>query len=184
MLKFLKYLLQLTISPSNGWDDISYAGTETPELLSSGFYPLLGVASLTAFCQMFYNGDTGVAEALQSAIIIFVQYFITYFLAVYLLPVTAGSCVDGEFNELKLTTFVAYSLGLMALVTIVQNLLPIDLAILNFMAIIVAVVMWKGCRYLAVKPESVGRFMILAVLEVIVPPILLSQLFTLFSNAS
>lgn len=176
MLRFLKYLFLLIISPSNAWEDISCAGTEPRQLASDGFYPLLGVASVTTFCQLFYNHDLTIAVALQNAIITFVQYFVAYFLANYLLSITLPKCVEGEINDKRLSTFLIYNLSLLTLISIVENITPIELSLVQFLPIIVAVVIWKGCRYMAVVEQETGRFMILSILTVIGLPMLLGYL--------
>lgn len=47
MLEFLKNILQLILSPGNGWEDLSHSKTEPETMLSKGLYPLLGVMALT-----------------------------------------------------------------------------------------------------------------------------------------
>jgi len=184
MLKFLKYLLQLLISPANGWEDISHAGDEPSRLTVDGFYPLLGVSAITSFIPMLYNNEIGIAAALQNAIITFVQYFVSLFLANYILATLLPHFVSGEPNEKRTTTFIIYNLALLALITIIENVMPFDLAIVRFLPIVVAVVMWKGCRYMAVLPEQTGRFMIASILTVIVMPLMFGYLLHLLAPAA
>lgn len=184
MLKFLKYLLQLVISPANGWEDISHAGTEPARLTSDGFYPLLGLSAVTAFVPMIYNHEIGLAAALQNAIIIFVQYFISLFLANYIFATILPRYVDGEPNEKRTSTFIIYNIALLALITIIENILPFDLAIVQFLPIVVAVVMWRGCRYITVLPDHTGRFMIAAILTIIAMPLMLGYLLHLLAPAA
>ncbi len=184
MLKFLKYLLQLLISPANGWDDISHAGTEPSRLTAEGFYPLLGASAITAFIPMIYDHEISLAAALQNAIIIFVQYFISLFLANYIFATILPRYIDGEPNEKRTSTFIIYNLSLLALITIIENILPFDLAIVQFLPIVVAVVMWRGCRYMAVLSDRTGRFMIAAIVTIIAMPLLLGYLLHLLAPAA
>ena len=55
MLKFLKNIFQLILSPGNGWEDISHDGEDPKVLAAKGLYPIIGFASITAFAQFFYN---------------------------------------------------------------------------------------------------------------------------------
>lgn len=48
-----------------------------------------------------------------------------------------------------------------------------------FLGIYTAIVLWRGDRYMAVREESVGRFMIFTILTVIVPPFLIIFIFNL-----
>lgn len=184
MLKFLKYLLQLLISPANGWDDISHAGTEPSRLTAEGFYPLLGASAITAFIPMIYDHEISLASALQNAIVIFVQYFISLFLANYIFATILPRYIDGEPNEKRTSTFIIYNLSLLALITIIENILPFDLAIVQFLPIVVAVVMWRGCRYMAVLSDRTGRFMIAAIVTIIAMPLLLGYLLHLLAPAA
>lgn len=184
MMHFLKYLFQLIISPSNGWEDISCAGTDPQKLAADGLYPLLGFASATAFCQLIYRPEISIGATLQNAIIIFAQYFVAFFLANYIMTSLLPSCIEGDINEKRVSTFLIYNLSLLALITIIENLTPIELSIVQFLPIIVAVVIWKGCRYMAVKEQQTGRFMIISILSVIGLPLFMGYLFHLIAPAA
>ena len=49
MLTLLKYIIQLIVSPKNGWDDIADKNPDPEILLTKGVYPLLGIASAPMF---------------------------------------------------------------------------------------------------------------------------------------
>lgn len=179
MVRFLKYLLHLVLSPGKGWEDISHDGRDPKSIVSDGLYPLFGVASLSAFVTCFYGEGQGLITLLQQAIIIFVQYFISFFIASFLYSMYVGKYVDGEPNEKKYNTLIAYSLALMSVITIVGNCLPMELSLVQFLPVYVALVIWKGCKYMAVKNEKTGQYMFFAVISIILPPILLGYLFNL-----
>lgn len=84
MLKFLGYLLQLIISPARGWEDITARGEEPRAIASSGFYPLIGITACTVFIQRFYVSSLSLVTMIQNAVVTFVQYFVTFFFAVFL----------------------------------------------------------------------------------------------------
>ena len=179
MIRFLKYLLHLVLSPGKGWEDISHEGQGPKMIVNEGLYPLLGIASLSAFIVYFYNDEYGLAELLQHAIIIFVQYFISFFIASFLYSIYAVKYVDGAVNEKKNHTLISYSLALLSVITIIGNCLPMELSLVQFLPVYVALVIWKGCRYMAVKEEKTRQYMIFAVISIILPPILLGYLFNL-----
>lgn len=179
MIGFLKNLFHLVLSPGKGWEDISHEGREPKEIASDGMYPLFGIASLSAFVSFFYNDDCTLIGMLQHAIIIFVQYFIAYFIATFLYSVYAEKFVDGEVNEKKSQTMIAYSLALLSIITIIGNCLPMELSLVQFLPVYVALVIWKGCKYMAVNNERVGQYMFFAIVSVILPPVLLGYMFNL-----
>ena len=47
MLTLLRYIIQLILSPQNGWDDIADTNPDPDTLLRKGVYPLLGIAAVT-----------------------------------------------------------------------------------------------------------------------------------------
>ncbi|WP_301904684.1 hypothetical protein, partial [uncultured Duncaniella sp.] len=84
-----------------------------------------------------------------------------------------------RYNEKKAHTFVLYTLGLLALISFIVNVLPITSAMLFFLPFYVALIEWKGCTYMGVKSERIGIFMIIAILGVLMPPYLFYFLFSL-----
>ena len=51
MLTLLRYIIQLILSPKNGWEDLAQTNPDPDVLLTKGVYPLLGIlrwASLSA----------------------------------------------------------------------------------------------------------------------------------------
>ena len=54
MLEYLKYLVQLLLSPARGWEDISAKSPDPEEMTRKGLYPLIGIAAVSEFCAFFY----------------------------------------------------------------------------------------------------------------------------------
>ena len=178
MLKFLKHIGQLLLSPGNGWEDISYVGVDPKILASVGLYPLIGLASVSTFLKLIFDSSAEVATLLQMAIIVFVQFFSTYFIASAIFGVLLSKWVEGEPNEKKYTTVITYSLAIMSLIKVLENCIPFELPLLYFLYIYVALIIWKSVRYLAVKEKSVGYFMLMAICVVILVPFLLNWALT------
>ena len=180
MLKFLGLLIQLIISPGKGWEDIAAVGNEPRKICAGGFYPLLGITACSVFIQLLYPlSDTFVASV-QQAIITFVRFFISYFLASYVMSIFLKKLVDGgDPNEKKYNTFIIYNLSLLALITIIANCLPMEHPIVQFLPIYVLFVMWTGGRYLVIKVGNEIKFFLLSVISIIVPPYLLGYLFNM-----
>ncbi len=179
MVKFLKYLLHLVLSPGMGWEDISHEGQNPQMIATDGLYPIFGIASLSIFITYFYNNDYGLVLLLQRAIIIFVQYFISCFIASFMFSMFIGKYVDGELNQKKSLTLIYYSLALLSIITIISNCLPMELSLVQFLPVYVALVIWKGGKYMAVKNDKMGQYMFFAIISIIVPPILLGYLFNI-----
>lgn len=177
MLEFLKYLSQLLVSPDKGWEDISHAGKPYDRLATEGLYPLLGIAAVTVFLGYFYDNDFTLIQLLQKAIIMFVKFFVTYFLAGAIFNIFVPKMVGGELNEKKSHTFIIYNVAMLALFAIIENCMPLQLAFIKFLPLYSAILIWKGARYLGVNSESVLEFSILGVASIIIPPFLFSWIF-------
>ena len=177
MLHFLKHLLQLLISPENGWEDISHQGRDAKRLALEGLYPLLGITAISTFIGLFYDPDLNLTIALQGSIVTFVQYFVTYFIAIFIFSAYLGKYVEGELNEKRNMTFITYSIATLALIKIIENCIPIELSLLQFLPVYVAVIMWKGSRYMAIKRNKAGQYIILTITSIIIPVYLIKYIF-------
>ncbi|MDE5857654.1 MAG: hypothetical protein K2H32_04800, partial [Muribaculaceae bacterium] len=91
-------MIQLVLSPVNGWEDIAKSDIPVKRLLSKGLYPLMIVAAITSFCALFYSVDATFVSCLQSAVIIFISFFVTYFFA-NIIFMTFGSNILNPANE-------------------------------------------------------------------------------------
>jgi hypothetical protein len=179
MLKFLKNIFQLILSPGNGWEDISHDGEDPKVLAAKGLYPIIGFASIMAFAQFFYNEELSLVILLQRAIIIFVQFFVTYFIASLVFASSLRFWVEGTPNEKKYSTVIIYSIAILSLINAVQSCLPVELSLVYFLYLYVAIVIWKAARYLAVKEKFVSYYVVMAIVSILVPPFLIGSLFSL-----
>lgn len=179
MLKFLKYIGQLILSPGNGWEDVSHAGYDPKSLASIGLYPLIGLASMTTFLGLLFDQESIVVTLLQQAIIVFVALFVTYFIAIAILGVLLQFLTEGEPNEKKYTTVITYSVALMAIAKLLENCIPINLPLLYFLYIYIALIIWKSVRYLAIKEKRVPYFVLMAIFSIIILPFIIEWVLSL-----
>ena len=177
MKHYLKYLFQLVLSPRNGWEDIDKAASPTlrspmtPDTIAAkGYYPLIAVAALSVFAQALFRHHIVFLDLFMKMIITFVVYFISYFFSTFVLSMAIEPVIEGDYDEPRCQTFTLYTLGLLALITIIQNFLPITALVLFFLPCYVALIQWKGCEYMHVRKDRIGHFMMLAILGVLLPP--------------
>lgn len=178
-LLYLRDMFQLILSPTHGWEDISYDSAEPRRLMTTGFLPWLLLAAATSFLQLAYDPTARLLQAIMTAIVTFLQYFLTYFLAGFAFSVFMPKLSARTAGEKRYHTFIMYSLGLLVLLTLVKHCLPMDLAILNFFPLYVILIMWRGARYAKVTDVAVIPFIGLTVFTIIIPPILISLFFKL-----
>jgi len=179
MTTYLKYLFQLILSPSRGWEDISHDGAEPEELLRRGFYPLTGIAALTEFLQLFYNHDAGIGNVLQQAIATFITYFAAIFISRILLDTLLPKVVEGAPSERRTATLNVMSLGQMVIVAIIGNCIPTGLTLVHFLPIYALLIYYKASRYMAVRQDSEMNYMMTGLLTVVAVPVALHWLLSL-----
>lgn len=177
MATFFKLLFQLILSPYQGWKDISHGSVPVSRLLSAGFYPLIIFAALTVFLQGIYHPGFTFVCLFEKCIVVFVQYFISLFIARFIFTSLIHRYITSEISEKRNDTFIIFSLSLLSLATLVENCIPIYMPIGEFFAIYVAIIMWRGVRYMAVRKDRVESFMIMSILAVLVPPFIIGFLF-------
>lgn len=178
MKRYLKHLFQLILSPGNGWEDIGKADDPTRDIAVNGYYPLIALTAVSVYMQGVYH-HVDFLVLFMRMIVTFLVYFVAYFFGVFALSLFAEPTLEKRYNEKKAHTFVLYTLGLLALISFIINVLPITSAMLFFLPFYVALIEWKGCTYMGVKPERIGIFMIIAILGVLMPPYLFYFLFSL-----
>lgn len=172
---FLQNLLQLILSPGNGWEDIYRGRQEGGEHeFRSCYFPLVVIAAASALVPIFYYHEMYVARQILEGVVIFIMYFLGYYIGVFVL-----STLNYNLSMGACRTFVLYSLSLLALITILVNCLPMTTVLLFFMPIYIAIIMWKGCQFLGVPKSQEGNFMLAAIFGVLLPPYFIYFLFLL-----
>lgn len=134
---------------------------------------------LAVFLQGVYHLEHTFVKLLDLAVIEFVAFFVSYFIATHFMSTYIYRFTDSIPSEKRNHTYVLMGQSLLALSLLVQNCLPFDIDLVLFLGIYTAIVLWRGDRYMAVREESVGRFMIFTILTVIVPPFLIIFIFNL-----
>ncbi len=181
MLVYLQHMIQLILSPARGWEDVASHSISGRHALTRGLLPLMALAGLSVFGGALYEVHPQFGKLLTGAVACFVQYFLTYYLSLavlmsYLPRITA----DGATDENRVALFLCFAVGMMCVIGIVANLLPMTLTLVEFLPLYVAVVMYKGRDFLNVKSDVVGGFVGVTVLSVIVPVYLIGMILARF----
>ncbi|MBO5268698.1 MAG: hypothetical protein J6B13_08075 [Muribaculaceae bacterium] len=180
MWLFFKHLIQLLLSPSRGWEDISEAGRSVDDIRRTGYYPLIGITALSEFLRLLYGNSPSVVDLLLSAIAVAGTMFASMYLGRLLLDMTLPKCTDGHFNPTKVDCFTTYLLGIDCLFLIFANAMPAHMTFVNFLPLLSLIIIFKATQYLDIREDSRLNFTILAIIAVIVIPIALGSLLLLF----
>ncbi len=176
-LYYLRDSLQLILAPAKGWEDVSADGLDDTALLKKGLIPFLVLTALSSFVGMFSDVDVLFISILQQSIITFIKYFATYYLACLVFTLYLPSCISGEFSLKKCHTYITYGITLLAVVNIIENCIPVELAVVYIMPIYVLYILWRGLRYMSVSFDGVGTFLLITILSILLPPYALQYLF-------
>lgn len=178
---FLRYLLQLILAPHTGWSDISSADKPVSFWLTKGFYPLLGAGALSCFASLIYHQESTVGVCLQNAIILFIGYFASYFIAGLIFSTAYPKLVQlPDESELthngvicRFNIMTLFSLGLMVLLTLIENLLPFDIAVTRFLFLYVLFIIYRAADFIGVTPVRAGLYTLTSFVAVFIPPFLI-----------
>ena len=177
MLRYLKMMLQLILAPTKGWEDVSHTSMSARSALIWGMLPLAALAGASAVVTEMLEARPTTAKIILGVVVNFLQYPLTYFLAdavmTALLPKLTA---DGRVDRERLGLFLSLSVGMMALIGILVNVLPMEVTLLQFLPLYVLVVMVQGRRYLDVTDDRAGMLAALELGAVIVPIYLLNYL--------
>lgn len=178
MLTLLKYIIQLILSPKNGWDDIADKNPDPEILLTKGVYPLLGIASATVFLGLAYHQAT-LPQVLIGAVNVFGSYFVGIFIARLLFDLYLRQIASQDVDKRQSTTLILCGFGMMLLFQIIENCLPWNLLIVKFLPIYAILVLSKGCEYLGISKRKELRFTGFAGIAIVAVPLLIYYIFYL-----
>lgn len=177
MLHYLKLMLQLILSPTKGWEDIASGADSPRRTLTHGLAPLAAAAGLSSFVCLFYFDAPPFGVVFLQAVAETITYVITYFLGVTVMTYAMqwmSSLPEGGRQRVEL--FCAYSTGIMALVGVLEGLLPMELTLLQFLPLYVIVVMCCARDFLGVDEKHIFRLAGAGTVSIVVPVYVIDML--------
>lgn len=178
MLHFLRLILQLAMSPSRGWEDVAAAAENSRHSLLHGLLPLAAIAALTVYFDAFFSLRPNFASLTVLAVVEFLKYSVSYFIASSIITaILPRLTADGLVNREYVGLFCSYNLGIMAIIGILENLMPAELTLLEFLPIYDVVVICMGRKFLDVEASNTFKFTALGVMSIIVPIYVIDKLF-------
>ena len=180
MLRYLKYLVQLLLSPSTGWEDVASTADFTPaEMFRRGFMPLLALTALPEFTGLLYNKGLPSDVYIIRAVIDLGAYYVSFFIARVIfdasMPRLAPTADAGSLRT-RSHLLMLLALGEMLLINIVCNLLQAEITILKFLPVYVILILYKGAEYIGVKADSVMAFTLESAGATVAVPLVVSYL--------
>jgi len=179
MLSFLKNMLQLLLSPANGWEEVSYDNTDPKVLASHGLYPLMAIASACAFVEGVYETSYDVALVIQHAMIDFISLLVAYLAGAALMESFVDHFTTKDISARKSQTVAVYTVSVLCVVQIIDNLVPFSFALIKFLPAFAAIVLWRATAYLSVDKDKEGLYIVFSIGVMILPWIVISSLLDL-----
>lgn len=166
------------MSPGRGWEAVEAENYAPSQLLEKGFFPLLAVVGITAFGHNMYRWSTfSVAGALQSALGQFMVLFLGLYVARALFDGYLWRVADATADTRRMHTVCIYTLSVLGVIMILENICPISFAVLWFLRAFVALVAWQAREYLGVSKFKEGPYILFAIAALVVCPVLIGLVF-------
>lgn len=175
MWMFIKNIIQLIISPDNGWDDVSRVAD--PVRACRGMSWMITVAALSIFIQFFYSGHPSAMVLCQQMVVVLVSLWATFFVGDFVLTMWLPRMNDGVVDERVSRLFLCYTVSLLSLQIVLASILPLTFAILELWPIYVVVIMWRAMKVLDLPDKATGKFLLAVIVAFILPSQLLLRAF-------
>lgn len=159
MVKFLIYLLQLMLSPREGWEDLGKDNPDPQAILRHAYYPLLAIATATTFLSLVYHVGESSAAVIVRALATFGAYFVALYLAKLIFDVYLARLSVAAVDHRRASMLILASLGMMLVFRTVSNCLPWHLIVIDFLPLYVVLVLSKAYNYLGIARREEMRFL-------------------------
>lgn len=173
---YLRYLLQLVLAPGNGWEDIALSGQQGRTVLVRGLIPLALVYAITAAVPTLYHTGMEPMAVVQTAVLEFAVIFAGYYIGLLALTMAAPTlCIppaddlQAEDSDNRLRLVCSYTLGLVTLTGILVNCLPGRFAVLGYIPVYIAIIVWRAEEFAGIRSGSSFMFALLCIAVLICP---------------
>ena len=179
MLLYLKYLIQIILSPSNGWEDVRTSNPSEGWMLRRGFLPLLIVSALSEFLGLCYNKGYTFDILLIKALIDFGSYYLALFIGRVIMEMYVSRlvvCDDRAEIKKRGEIFLLLGLGEMLVMQIIFNIFQADITLLRFLPIYNVLIIYKAADFMRVSADKLMLFTLVASVAVVVVPLVIYNL--------
>lgn len=169
-LHYIKQLVQLVLSPSRGWEDVSYAVHNPDELQRRGFVPLLAITGLSEFLPLIYSHGKGFVNCLLSGFIICAGLFCSLYVARLFMEMTFGKYVFSKMNPVKLNIYITCLMGINCFYTIISNAVPASMTLLKLLPLLSVNIIFRATAFMGIGEENQLTFTGLSIIAVLLCP--------------
>ena len=170
MLSYIRFLFQLVLAPTKGWEDISASGKSYSEIQTKGYFPLIILTALCEFIPLIYSPSLTFVNALENVIAIGGGLYVSIYAARLFLDIVLTRFIDAKMNILKINILAIYMLGLDCLYRILANLIPASMTFLSFLPLISIIILFKSAKYLYVPDDRIINYLAISFTGVVIIP--------------
>lgn len=150
-------MLKAMFSPVEGFKNIRRSKISSDKFASDCFYPLITLASLARFTQLFYDADATITATMIDAVILFISMFFGYFTAIlsgkWLLLKQPAAALTKNYGKI----FVMTGFCSLCLFYILFRLYPLLAPVWGMLPIWTIYIIWKGTKFLGTKEAGDAR---------------------------
>lgn len=161
---------RVLLSPVNGLKRLKSSAISPEVMASRVFYPILALVAAASFMDIPYKLDTDVSSILQSAVALFVSFFISYF-AIFpiggaVLGVKASEKISSAYGKL----LVLVTLSSLATMYLLFELCPVLEPVLFFAPIYTIYIICRGAKMLRLEDKMLTpTILVISLLEIGLP---------------
>ncbi len=178
MLHFFKLLFQLVLAPTQGWDDIAAAKLDPRKAVMHGLLPLVCLTALSVVVAAVWEIHLDPLNLAIRAVTTFATYMLSYFVCIWVsAAVLPHLSSDGLISRERIQLYSAFVVSQMALIGLLENLVPARLVLLQFLPLFLVVEIAKARDFLGADADRTGLVTTMGVCGAILPIYLFSYIF-------
>ena len=177
----LKYILSLLNEPEQTWkflteDDVDEAKLE---YMQTNYYlPMMGVVAVLLFFLAGWGDPFSIERAMKQAVSFVAAFFVSPYLASFVLNQACEKLIGVSFNREKLQVFVAYSLSFLMTVDLLKATFP-HIKFLAFFALYMFYIVWCASDgYFGLAERNRWKFTSISFFVIWLSPILVTRIMT------
>lgn len=176
MRHYLRLLIQITLAPHNGWEDLDKDDPDPRTAFYTGFVPLTAISAVAMLFQLVYHPYLSVMLLIEKALTQFVAMFVTYYLGEFFFSLYLLRNITGSLQPDRMRLYIMMVLSVMSFMLMIINMVPFS-PVLMLLPLYVVVVMRMATEYLSVSDGRTGHFMLLSMSSLFAPPLIIMFIF-------
>ncbi len=147
-------IFKILSNPVDGWKNLKRSKFSVEKVAVRIFYPILAIAALSEFMELFYNTDVNFADIIAISIITFITFFFSYFTVLlagsFLLPEVCRKVLHSNFGK----EYVMINITTLALFYFLYKVFPLAGPLIAFLPLLTVYIAYKGIKLFRIPYEK------------------------------